>query len=122
MQEIINKIIQKNTSLFGDNPKIQKINVGFTNTIYNVNDSYIIKICTNPNNESEFQKEIDFYNSNKDNELIPKLYYSNTDKKDVPYFYEIIEKVPGKNYYKIVETSKNYSLRIDDVDEEGDVL
>ena len=31
-----------------------------------------------------------------------------------------IEKVAGKNYYKIVETSKNYSLRIDDVDEEGE--
>ena len=31
-----------------------------------------------------------------------------------------IEKVPGKNYYKILETSKNYSLRIDAVDEEGE--
>jgi hypothetical protein len=80
MQEIINKIIQQNASLFGENPIIQKINIGFTNTIYNVNDSYIIKICTNFDNESEFQKEIDFYNSNKNNELIPKLYYSSTDK------------------------------------------
>ena len=47
MQEIINKIIQQNASLLGKNPIIQKINIGFTNTIYNVNDSYIIKICTN---------------------------------------------------------------------------
>ena len=104
MQEIINKIIQQNISLFGDNPKIQKINIGFTNTIYNVNDSYIIKICTNFNNETKFKKEIDFYNSNKDNELIPKLYYSNTNKKYVPYFYEIIEKVEGVTLYNVWHT------------------
>lgn len=104
MPEIINKIIQQNISLFGENPKIQKINIGFTNTIYNVNDSYIIKICTNLDNESEFKKEIDFYNSNKNNELIPKLYYSSTDKKDVPYFYEIIEKVDGVSLYNVWHT------------------
>ena len=50
MQEVINKIIQQNILLFGDNPKFKKIDVGFTNTIYNVNESYIIKICTNFNN------------------------------------------------------------------------
>lgn len=33
MQEIINKIIEKNKSLFGDNVIVSKINVGFTNTI-----------------------------------------------------------------------------------------
>ena len=44
MQEIINKIVKQNKSLFGDNPNIDKINVGFTNTIYSVNDKYIIKI------------------------------------------------------------------------------
>ena len=104
MQEIINKIIENNKSIFGDNPIVNKINVGFTNTIYNVNDSYIIKICTNYDNESEFQKEIDFYNSNKDNELIPKMYYSNTDKRDVPYFYEIIEKVDGVSLYNVWHT------------------
>ncbi len=42
MQEIIQTIINK--KLFGDNPSISKISVGFTNTVYNVNDSFIIKI------------------------------------------------------------------------------
>ena len=30
MHEIINKIVQQNQSLFGTNPKIDKINIGFT--------------------------------------------------------------------------------------------
>ena len=104
MQEIINKIIEQNSSLFGPISKINKINVGFTNTLYDINDSYIIKICTDLNNEEQFKKEINFYNSNKDNYLIPKLYYSNTDKKDVPYIYEIMEKVEGASLYNVWHT------------------
>ena len=69
---------------------VEKINVGFTNTIYNINDTFIIKICTNNNNEKIFNNEIDFYKISKENSLIPKLYYSSTDKRDIPYFYEII--------------------------------
>lgn len=74
MQEIINSIINKHGKLFGDNPCIKKISIGFTNTIYNINDEFIIKICTNPQNEENFKKEIEFYKVNSDNDLIPKLY------------------------------------------------
>lgn len=104
MQEIINSIMSKNRNLFGDNPSIMKINVGFTNTIYNINDSFIIKICTNPKNEENFKKEIDFYNSNSENTLIPKLYYSSIEKEDIPYCYEIIEKVNGVSLYNVWHT------------------
>lgn len=104
MHEIINKIVQQNQSLFGTNPKIDKINIGFTNTIYNINDLYIVKICTDVDNEKEFKKEIDFYNSNKNNNLIPKLYCSSINKKDVPYFYEIIEKIDGVSLYNVWHT------------------
>lgn len=104
MQEIINKIIENNKSLFGDNPIVDRINVGFTNTLYKVNDSFIIKICTNLNNEPKFNKEIEFYNTNKDNNLIPKLYYANTDKVDIPYYYEILEKIDGVSLYDVWHT------------------
>lgn len=67
MQEIINKIIQQNQNLFRENSTVSKINVGFTNTLYSVNDSFIIKICTDLNNEPKFNKEIEFYNANNDN-------------------------------------------------------
>ena len=104
MQEVINKIIQQNSDLFGENPNVEKINVGFTNAIYEVDKKIIIKICNNINNEENFRKEIEFYNANKDNTLIPKLYYSNTEKTDIPYFYEILEKIDGITLYNVWHT------------------
>ena len=104
MKEIINKIIEQNKEIFGENVKLKKVNVGFTNTIYIVNDKYVVKICTNYNNEKSFEKETNFYKSNVNNDLIPKLYYSNIEKKDVPYYYEIIEKVEGVSLYNVWHT------------------
>ena len=104
MDKIIDLIVKNNTSLFGTDPSIKKINVGFTNTLYKINDSYIVKVCTDIGNEEEFKNEINFYNSNKGNSLIPKLYYSSTDKKDVPYFYEVLEKVSGVSLYNVWHT------------------
>ena len=104
MDTIIDLIVKNNSSLFGKEPTIEKINVGFTNTLYRINDSYIVKVCTDINNEEDFKKEIDFYNSNKENSLIPKLYYANIEKEDVPYFYEILEKVNGVSLYNVWHT------------------
>ena len=104
MEKIIDLIVKSNESLFGTDPIIEKINVGFTNTLYRINDSYIVKVCTDADNEEEFKKEIDFYNSNKENTLIPKLYYSDIKKKEVPYFYEILEKVNGVSLYNVWHT------------------
>lgn len=104
MQIIIDNIIKLSEDIFGKNPNIEKINVGFTNTIYDVDNKFIIKICTNIHNEENFKKEIEFYKSNINNDLIPKLYYSSTDKKEIPYFYEIIEKVEGVTLYNVWHT------------------
>lgn len=103
MQDVIKIILDKHKNLFGINPEIIKINIGFTNTIYKVNDKYILKICNNLDNEKSFKREIDFYNSNKIT-AIPKLYYSDTTKKDIPFYYEIIEKLAGVSLYKIWNT------------------
>ncbi len=101
MNDIINKIVSIHNNLFGNNPTIVKVNVGFTNTIFTINDKFIIKICSDLNNEPKFIKEINFYNSNKNNDLIPKLYYSDISKKDIPYMYEIIEKVSGVSLFNV---------------------
>ena len=53
MKEIIDTIIKENKNLFSDSNKIERINIGFTNTIYNINYTYIIKICTDKNNEEK---------------------------------------------------------------------
>ncbi len=104
MQDIIHRIISKNHKLFGENPSVEKINIGFTNLVYRINDAYIVKIGTNLENEKNFQKEINFYRSNKDNPFIPQLYYSSTDKEDIPYCYEIIEKLNGVSLYQVWHT------------------
>ena len=104
MDEIINKIIEHNKELFGDDFNVEKINVGFTNAIYKVNNSFIVKICNDIDNEDKFKKEIDFYKANATNNLIPKLFYSNTEKTDIPYLYEILEKVEGLTLYNVWHT------------------
>ncbi len=97
-EDIINTIISKYDMLKGLDCKF--INKGFTNTIYSIGD-YIVRICTNTDNEAKFKNEIDYYLKNKDNPYIPKLYYFSTDKDDVPYYYEIIEKINGVPLYSI---------------------
>ena len=104
MEEVINKIVEVNSTLLGTNPRIEKINVGFTNTLYSLDDRYIVKICSDINNEDDFKKEIKFYNSNKNNKLIPRLYFASTDKRDVPYLYEIMEKIDGVSLYNVWHT------------------
>ena len=104
IEKVIENIIEKNKELFGKNAKYEKINVGFTNTIYIVNNMFVVKICTNTDNEKNFEKEIKFYKANSNNDLIPKLYYSNVEKDIVPYYYEIIEKVEGVSLYNVWHT------------------
>ena len=104
MDKTIELIIKQNEELFGTTPKIERINVGFTNTIYNISDTYIVKICSNIENEEKFKKEIDFYLVNKENNLIPKLYKYSVDKSLVPCYYEILEKVEGVTLYNVWHT------------------
>lgn len=107
MQDVVNKILEQNKDIFGNYKEVKKLNIGFTNTIYTVDDKFVIKICTNPNNEEKFKKEIYFYN-NKENDLIPKLYYFNTNKDKVPYIYEIIEKIDGDSLFDVWHTFSEY--------------
>ena len=112
MENIIKKIMLHNQSWFGDTPIANRIDIGFTNTLYNINDKYIIKICTDINNEEKFKKEIDFYNTNKENILIPKLFLYDTTKRTIPYMYEILEKIDGVSlydvWYKLEESKREF--------------
>lgn len=96
--DVLEKIIDSNHLLKGKSYKL--ITAGFTNTIYLVGE-YIIRICTNVNNEIRFRAEIDFYNKNQVNDKIPNLYVGDITKSLVPYYYEIMEKVNGQTLYEI---------------------
>lgn len=101
MEQYIRQIIKKYNDLFDENTSIEKVNVGFTNLIYILDKKFILKICSNYENEKEFENEINFYNKIEGNNLIPKLYYYDNSKKDIPYVYEIIEKVEGVSLYNV---------------------
>ena len=96
--DLIEKIINNNELLKGKRYKL--INKGFTNAIYNIGN-YIVRICTDVNNEQRFINEINFYIDNKDNKSIPKMYYYDTSKTVIPYYYEIIEKKDGISLYEV---------------------
>ncbi len=96
--DIIEKIIEKNNFFSGK--KYSLITAGFTNTIYRIDD-YIVRICTNLSNESNFKNEIEFYRKNKDNPYIPKMYFSDITKEVVPYYYEVLERVEGQTLYEV---------------------
>lgn len=117
MNKIIEKIISQNTLL--QNKSYKAVTTGFTNTIYQV-DKYIIKICTKKENELNFKNEINFYEKNKENKFIPKLYLSDTTKIIIPYYYEILEKKEGKTLYEVwyklaIEEKKEVISKVIDV-------
>lgn len=97
--QLAKKIAQVNKDIFGDIESIEEINAGFNNSIFCVNNKYIIKVCGDTSKENLFDVEASFYNVNKDNENIPTLYRYDKSKNDVPYVYEVIEKVDGKSVY-----------------------
>lgn len=97
--KLARKIAQANSDILGNIESIEEINSGFNNSIFCVNDKYIIKVCGDINKETLFDVEANFYNSNKGNENIPILYKYDKSKDFVPYVYEIIEKIDGKSIY-----------------------
>lgn len=97
--ELANKIAKANQDIFGNISKIEEVNAGFNNSIFDVDDTFIIKVCDNIEKEKLFDTEANFYNSNKDNNNIPTLYKFDKSKRVIPYVYEIIEKVNGKTVY-----------------------
>ena len=68
MMDLINKIIKENLKLKAK-IDISKIDAGFNNQVYNINNLYIVKICSN--NKENFKKEISFYLNNYHNNFIP---------------------------------------------------
>ena len=104
MDTYLDKIIKDNKELFNKKSIIKKINVGFTNLLYSVDNKYIVKICNNKENEDNFNTEISFYKNNINNNYIPKLYSYHISTSGDDYSYEIIEKINGKSLYYVWHT------------------
>lgn len=43
--------------------KFERIDIGYSNLVFNINDKYILKVCIKPDNEAPIINEIKFYGS-----------------------------------------------------------
>ena len=99
MKKIINKIFERNNLEKVGN--IEKINIGFTNEIYSVNDKYILKICNNLKNEKDFSKEVYFLDLFKNKIPVAKLIKYDETKSFYEKNYLICEKIDWENLYSV---------------------
>ena len=113
--ELGREIANKNLNFFKEIKSIKEINAGFNNTLFNINNKYVIKVCTNKDLEDKFKTEYNFYKANENNTNIPKLYKYDDSKKDVKYIYEIIEKLEGNTlyyfWYKMNENEREETIK-----------
>lgn len=108
-------IIEKSTDLFNrvtfNFNNVKEIAENHSSHVFNFDDKCIIKIAKRDDfvMEKSFEVEANFYTVNRKNSYIPILYRYDDSKLTVPFVYEIIELIKGRNLYEIWP-------RIDDVD------
>ena len=77
----------------------QKIEIGFTNKVYTINDKFILKVCEDVGNEEKFEIEVFFYNFFKDKIPVPKIKVFDKSKNIYDKFFMIYPKIDGDNLY-----------------------
>lgn len=109
--KLAKEIIEQNQNIFGNVKHIEEINAGFNNTLFNVDDKYVLKICGN-GEKKEFDIEANFYKLNQSNKHIAILY--KYDGENVPP-YEILEKIQGDtmyyHWYKMNEIQRKNTIK-----------
>jgi len=93
-REQIIKLFAHNHIDIGSGPTINRITIGFTNEVHEVN-GYILKVCIRPNWEAYFQKEAGFYKELYGKVLVPKIVVADDSKKLLKQSYMIYEKIAG---------------------------
>ncbi len=86
---------------------IKKIEIGFSNEVYSINDKFILKICKDENNEKNFEKEIFFYDFLKDKIPVPNVVFYDNSKKIYNKFFMVYRKIKGDNLYSKWHLMKN---------------
>lgn len=78
---------------------IHKIEIGFTNKVYSINDKYILKICDDRENEGNFEKEVFLYNYFKGKLPVPEVILFDASKEIYGRDFMIYHKIQGENLY-----------------------
>ena len=95
LSEIVKKILEYKG--IKDAP-FRRAKSGFNRSVFDIDNRYVLKICTNQNEEKEKDvlNEIDFF-LNNDYDFAPFLITYDTSKMIVPYYYTIEEKIMGES-------------------------
>lgn len=88
----------------GNDLDIQKIEVGYTNKTYSVDDKYIVKICSDTSNEQQCAREAELYSYFNGKLPVPKIIKFDDSKKLYNYSYMIYHKIKGDNLYDVWHT------------------
>jgi len=78
---------------------IYKIEVGFTNKVYSINENFILKVCEDVENEVNFRKEVFFYDLFKESLPVPKISVYDNTKGLYDKDFIIYPKIQGDNLY-----------------------
>ncbi len=76
-----------------------KIEIGFTNKVYSINNTYILKVCEDVENEEKFLREEYFYSEFNGKLPVPKIVVFDDTKKIYDKLYVIYHKIQGDNLY-----------------------
>lgn len=98
-REIVERIFQKyNLNI----PKtFKKIEVGFTNKVYSVDDKYILKVCDDERNEDKIAREVYLYSLFSSSLPVPKVIIYDTSKKILDKHYVVYPMIEGDNLYNV---------------------
>ena len=78
----------------------RRLKVGFTNEIYQLDDEYILKICS-AGNEMPFRNEVRLYDYFHSKLPVPRLLTYDDSWSLVPRHYMIYERIGGENLYNV---------------------
>lgn len=92
------KSIFKNSGL-GTPNEIKKINVGFSNDIFSIDEKYVLKSAKVEGDNNYLEREIYLCNLLKDKLPTAKIVHSDTTKQYTERVFIIYEKVQGENLY-----------------------
>jgi len=108
-QKIIKNIFKKYN--LGAVKSVKKIDIGFTNKVYSINNKFILKVCEDENNEEKFEMEVYFYNFLKNKIFVPEIKIFDKSKDIYEKYFMIYLKIEGDNLYSIWHLLNNDERR-----------
>lgn len=95
----VNKILKAHN--LGAAQSFSKIEVGFTNAVYLVDDSYILKVCESDDNETPFRNEAKLYEYFAKRLPVPQIIHYDDTKELYTRDYLLYTKIHGDNLYNV---------------------